>query len=136
MKWARHSQNDTIFSCPRNQLTKFVGFLSNYLHMLKSVIILLYFCFSLINAFIDMIVVEVKQGRMYNSIQTLIMSFISPPDTGRLFKIQMYFIYNLVHQNFRFCSFWGSQLVSKITNTLATDVCFRVHVQLSDYRRI
>ena len=71
MKWARHSQNETIFSCPRNQLTKFVGFLSNYLHMLKSVIILLYFCFSLINAFIDMIVVEVKQGRMYNSIQTL-----------------------------------------------------------------
>ena len=101
MKWARHSQNETIFSCPRNQLTKFVGFLSNYLHMLKSVIILLYFCFSLINAFIDMIVVEVKQGRMYNSIQTLIMSFISTPDTGRLFKIQMYFIYNLVHQNFR-----------------------------------
>ena len=48
-----------------------------------------------------MIVVEVKQGRMYNSIQTLIMSFISPPDTGRLFKIQMYFVYNLVHQNFR-----------------------------------
>ena len=92
-----------------------------------------------------MIVVEVKQGRMYNSIQTLIMSFISPPDTGRLFKIQMYFIYNLVHQFLerdfikflpQFCSFWGSQLVSQITNTLATDVCFRVHVQLSDYRRI
>ena len=45
-----------------------------------------------------MIVVEVNQGHMCNSIQTLIMSFISPPDTGRLFKIQMYFIYNSVHQ--------------------------------------
>ena len=39
-----------------------------------------------------MIVAEVNQGHMYNSIRTLL-----SPDTCRLLKTQVYFIYNSVH---------------------------------------